>query len=1215
MTLSLINSVQPTIPYEYTRTCGYQDGSQYGNLMNPSIYSGNSYGPVNILQRGSSYDFCGQAPFSLNAKFVRIVHTDDMGRCVEAAPLYSSFAPLLQYLNWETKNVKVGCIGTNQLNLPIQLPSVSVFNPLATNVRVEYYEKKGIKGDRKLTQAYQIVAIRNFPLSNIGLLKGAYPQINLICEKGKKDVIIENPHDYPKVYIRDIDLFNLNPGTILDPTQANYTVIDKSNIDGNFHFDTYVDTTKQYLYSFAKPLNNEACDPLLTPVLLGKSSILTVLYFGFLPKIKLPDHQLIDCGGALECNVPMVNYYPLPDLATTDDTISQKVTEYFNSLDLQGVKLSNSSNVTANMAWMNSAFITHDSINKVCYHDLDGAICRTYTSRGTLQFNFRLQTTLDDTATVPSEQLTCERDLFELKICQGYIIPEPTFQLKCSPDDELCLPCKPGVDGVMFYLGQDSLSDPTAAQVPPMKPSGLSISQTYGYYHCGEKFVPKEHEIGVKSTDPYLLKDRFCYNTPTGEVGLLYAEYVRYDNNGNVIKRSPVRAPVAFMEMPNYGAGIEVPVTLYKGLNTNTTCLDGYSSCILPGTPASVSTAIDSLFSNFNNYTLPGPGGTTITNPFTVSLQSDSIIHWEPQNHYTMGTDGINRVCYADPNHLDSEPGSERVYTQSASIKMIVTIPNICRPDIAQDADPKVCDILTNKVRVSKYMYPPKPDVHVICDMSAFDYQLDQPIENAYPMYKWTAVLPNIHPSSDTFYTQGLFLANNNLQNISSHPNMDSYNRLFEFYSNGSRVVTFDVQSYNPTYNRYSIPIRISFANGDLNTNPQPTEHYIVAPLASPEQYGDYCTTNSPEPGTYHDLEVNPNGYQSIIDDITNEIQNQYPGFVSFNNFSVYWTPTSGYSQFTDSNSIVYNRVCYGHLPNSNPRSQEYSAFFTASLATCIDLSNTELLSNNLPPELFNDGYLNQYTVGSNGQLCQQRNVCSQKIAKQRVTEFIETVDSCTITPQQIILAGGSSGAAGPCETSYARTACLGDNYTLGTTIVVNNLANVTYEWTDPYNYPAASGSLSAYTIAQPTWNYVSGLPSGTVLIYRCKITETPLVGPTIVKYHCEYIYLCGNCSSNHLDIQLFSNLEKISSADGSFDFSLYPNPVNNNVSVTSIKNMEGLADLIIWDATGRELSRWVDLELNQSIQISTAALAPGLYRIAYVQNGGILKMKNLIKE
>lgn len=1208
----LIDGLKPLIPYEYTKTCGFQDGSAYGNLMNPSVPIGSSYGPVTTLQRGSSYNFCGQAPVSFNAKYIRIVHTDDLGRCVDAIPLYSSFAPLLQYVSWQANNVKVGCIGTNQLNLPVKLPSVSTFNPLATNVRVEYYEKKDISGDRKVTQAYRIVAVRNFPLSKIELLKGAYPQIELVCEKGTQDIIIENPFNYPKVYIRDIDLFNLNPGTILDPTQANYTIINKSNIDGKFHFSTYVDTTRQYLYSYANPLNNEACDPLLTPVLLGKSSILTVLYFGFVPKIKLPDHQLIDCGDALDCNVPLINYYPLPNLSTTDDTISQKVTDYFNSLNLQGVKLSNSSSVTANIAWMDSAYITHDSIDKVCYHDLDGANCRTYTSRGTLNFNFRLQTTLDDTVTVPSEQFTCDRDLYEVKICQGYDIPEPAFLLKCSSEDELCLPCKPGVDGVIFYLGPDSLSDNTPEQIPPMKPTGLSISQSYSYYNCGEKFAPNKHDVAVKSTDPYLLKERFCYNAPTAEIGVLYAEYVRYDNNGNVIKRSPVRAPIAYMEMPNYIAGPEVPITIYKGLNANTTCLDGYSAHILPGTPANVNTSLDSLFANFNNYSLSGPGGITIPNPFTVTLQSDSIIHWEPQNHYSTGLDGINRVCYADSNHLDPEPGSERVYTQTASIKMIVTTPNICRPDIAQNADLKVCNLLTNKVRISKFMYPPKPDVHLICDMSAFDYELEQPIESVYPKYMWTPVAAS---SSDTFLTYGVFVNTATLIG-DNNPSFISFQELFNHYaSTNNRVISFNVQSYNPTYNRYSAPVQITFANGDMNTDPQPTEHFVFAPIANPNQYGDYCTTDTPEPGTYHDLSVSSNSFETIVNDLTNEIQNQYPGFSAINNFGVYWTPTSGYSQYTDSNNISHNRVCYGHLPNTQPKSQEYSAFFTANIEACINLSNTSLLSNNLPPELYNDGYLSQYSIGSNGILCENKNICPQNIAKQRVTELIETIDSCNITPQQIILAGGSSAAAGPCQTSFARTACAGDSFVLGTSIVVSPLATVTYVWTDPYNYPAAAGSLTSYTVAQPTWNYVNGLPSGTVLIYRCKITETPLVGPVVVKYHCEYVYLCGSCSTNFSQNSASRNQEKIISNYLPIDFVLAPNPADELVNVSQIQNVEGIFEVLIWDATGREMMRSTVQDSNDVLKFDTNALASGLYRIGIVQNGSILKMKNLIKE
>jgi len=79
-------------------------------------------------------------------------------------------------------------------------------------------------------------------------------------------------------------------------------------------------------------------------------------------------------------------------------------------------------------------------------------------------------------------------------------------------------------------------------------------------------------------------------------------------------------------------------------------------------------------------------------------------------------------------------------------------------------------------------------------------------------------------------------------------------------------------------------------------------------------------------------------------------------------------------------------------------------------------------------------------------------------------------------------------------------------------------------------------------------------------------------------------------------------------------DFELHPNPAQDEVHIRFPAQVTDI-QLIIWDATGRELMQVNKEELKAKPTIDLSTMASGLYRIAWMQNGTILKVKNLIKE
>ncbi|MBU2020018.1 MAG: hypothetical protein KJ941_10285 [Bacteroidetes bacterium] len=77
-------------------------------------------------------------------------------------------------------------------------------------------------------------------------------------------------------------------------------------------------------------------------------------------------------------------------------------------------------------------------------------------------------------------------------------------------------------------------------------------------------------------------------------------------------------------------------------------------------------------------------------------------------------------------------------------------------------------------------------------------------------------------------------LNQNDFKDSSGKPILNSYFDLFNHFGNGTRAVSFLVQSYNPTFERYSLPVQITFANADLDQDNIPySEHFVTAPATS----------------------------------------------------------------------------------------------------------------------------------------------------------------------------------------------------------------------------------------------------------------------------------------------------------------------------------------------------------------------------------------------
>ncbi|MBU2020668.1 MAG: T9SS type A sorting domain-containing protein, partial [Bacteroidetes bacterium] len=92
-------------------------------------------------------------------------------------------------------------------------------------------------------------------------------------------------------------------------------------------------------------------------------------------------------------------------------------------------------------------------------------------------------------------------------------------------------------------------------------------------------------------------------------------------------------------------------------------------------------------------------------------------------------------------------------------------------------------------------------------------------------------------------------------------------------------------------------------------------------------------------------------------------------------------------------------------------------------------------------------------------------------------------------------------------------------------------------------------------------------------------------------------------------------NTAGLNQSDASFTFVVYPNPAHDQAHLQLSAHLQGSIDILLWDATGRELLRLDKKNTAQAIEFSTAHLAPGLYRIGIAQNGNILKVKNITKE
>ena len=158
-------------------------------------------------------------------------------------------------------------------------------------------------------------------------------------------------------------------------------------------------------------------------------------------------------------------------------------------------------------------------------------------------------------------------------------------------------------------------------------------------------------------------------------------------------------------------------------------------------------------------------------------------------------------------------------------------------------------------------------------------------------------------------------------------------------------------------------------------------------------------------------------------------------------------------------------------------------------------------------------------------------------------------------------------------------------SYVTSYEIVGSNVSSIGFD--EIYNYPATSGSTYNWSVVGG--EIVSGLTTNEVIVVwsdesgMITVKETSELG-------CE-------------GVEVILNIGSVSGiVDQAVQFSVYPNPANNNIVV--VTDLESSL-LSIFDATGRTV--FMEQMVNRTNTIDVSNLANGTYRISSDTKGGVI--------
>jgi hypothetical protein len=897
------------IPSNYPEACADAKSSSTGSMSSPN--------PGEALKRNSGYVFCGAVPGKWRTNSYRV-------------NIYSVFVDKNASVSFRIDHTqKVTAFGDYRwdhfLNLSCESGLIAI--------KVEYVNLYG--GNRTPT----VEACRFYPVfDDFTIAQSPAPQIETYCEPGRKFIRIPNPNNYKYCFVAptnqaSIGAIQLDPDRPIHP----YTVpgvFEPQRMNGYFLMSHDLYDSENYFMFFGTDFGKCGYVVPSAPVPLS----LVLLTNEVVPETL--DITLRKCssnGGGLNCNVPGINYFILPNM---NDSLATAAEDSIRaSMDTTVSDYSVIEDVEFTTQWTNNSEAPMPSNGKICYDDLKGGKngCREYTYTMNYKVIYRLeQGDLNMPGFPPRDTIDCSVKLLTIRICQELEFPLPRVILRCSPTDSVQLPCTSNVDGVRWYLSPNAVNP---IDEPPLPP-GMMATEAYSYYHCGDTAVGNttvpttgngipqagRGDSVIQAKADLNLEERFRYNDNIPEgVTMLYASYIRYRTSG--LHQESQRVPIAIITVPDTFNHIGTTHTIDYPLDGTSFC-SPESSVILnsynPYNDTTYRAVLDSLLSEVNNFQLQVDSVTYI-NPFEVNFRN-MLVQWTGNITYN---GPVEMACW---NNLDSLGGSCGDYQLQVDLEFDWTAWHPCSTPSNQLSTHEIvsCSKPVFNLTVCKRMYPPKPGVKIVCDKDVVDsIIIETPIDN-YPFYK-LSVIGDFPPNYDTIISDTIFSF--------------IYSDLHDMVTwNNPNLLRLEIKSLSQNQLRESAqsPYLIFALFIDTNLILPPVS--LNNPLFdSIQNMADYCTNPNPELLTYHDLFLDYTLQEDAIRDVFKTLEDSSGGNLGVTvNVQDSWTP---YIE----NGIEYHnhyqgkhRVCVGHLPYGEPdylgdKSITYKGLITTKVNTCIN--------------------------------------------------------------------------------------------------------------------------------------------------------------------------------------------------------------------------------------------------------------------------------------
>lgn len=526
------------------------------------------------------------------------------------------------------------------------------------------------------------------------------------------------------------------------------------------------------------------------------------------------------------------------------------------------------------------------------------------------------------------------------------------------------------------------------------------------------------------------------------------------------------------------------------------------------------------------------------------------------------------RACYKT---LPAEGGSCRLYWKNGTAEVKVEMTNPLDPLGAKLSHTERCDVDLVQVNVCKTMYPPKPEVIVLCKEGPGTVTLD-PNQEQYADVLWYDV-----KNPDVVVNHGQIYYKEDWGQENGEGRIDD------------NIQTFYVYNVNSNGKKSTSPsvVQVIILPSIATTH---TQAVITAPILTSE--GDlegYCTSLPNEVSSYHDLGYDPAAY---VQEVNNLVQ-----FINDNNTIFHTAAQAAVNvRWENQDSISHpdyepaiERVCFGNLPEGEETCQEYRCY--------LDVHYIFEMNPNLFPQVSTDL----------DTLVQEQGTCPVPVKTVTVCKSPLDPgegDKCRPEPPgpTVLLAYTD------CQTQELLIACPNKQYLLKDPMarLQYNGYTVTYDWDEPFG---VSGSLSSYNKYQTMLN-ASIPPKALYLKYRLTRKFTPIASapPRPDETYCVMFYVCEeNCSDNARMAGKPEQENPVIVTGGTKPsiVNMYPDPAHNELNV--MYNLpEGVqGELIVSNLLGQVIDRIITDAGSVQAKLNLTNYRPGTYICTLLSGDG----------